>query len=49
MLIFLFIFDSASEKWFLFCFVENEVGDILVQASKRNLILLYNEGRQHCE
>lgn len=49
MLIILFIFDSASEKWFLYCFIENKVGDVLVQASKRNLILLHKKGRQHSE
>lgn len=34
---------------YLFCVIENEVGDVLVQASKRNLVLLYEKERQRCK
>lgn len=35
---------------FLFlCCLENKVGDVLVQASKHNLVLLYKEERQRCK
>lgn len=42
---------SGESDFLLFCFlpIENKMGDLLVQASKYNLVLLYKEEWQRCK